>query len=96
MNKSYKDRVFLKFVYQLVNLFGLVVMVLGFFGIVGVVGHSETEYVISSVSIWSGFDYVFYVLLSMLVISAGYAFESFGRYGVYVQEKWLKRLEGNK
>ena len=64
MNKSYKDRVFLKSVYQLVSLFGLVVMVLGFFGIMGVVGHSETEYVISSVSIWSAFDYVFYVLFA--------------------------------
>lgn len=93
MNKSYKDRIFLKSVYQLVSLFGLTIMVLGFFGIMGVIGHSETEYVVSSVKIWTAWDYVFYVLLSLMVASAGYAFESFGRYGVYVQEKWLKRLE---
>ena len=93
MNKSYKDRIFLKSVYQFVTLVGMFLMVLGFFGTIGVVGHSETEYVISSVKIWSAWDYVFYVLLSLMVASTGYAFESLGRYGVYVQEKWLKRLE---
>ena len=93
MNKSYKERVFLKSVYQIVNFFGLVFMVLGFLGVLGVIGHSETEYVISSVNVWSISDYLVYVLFSVLVVLAGYAFERFGGYGASVQEKWLKRLE---
>ena len=92
--KAYRSRLGAYWIYRIIYWIGGVTLFVGVVFLIGIVGHSDLESEIPTVTeIWDFATYAKYILRALLTCGIGFLVTLFGSYAKSVNEDWIARFE---